>query len=103
MAAHAKALPPDWPRILDEVHARLDQAIASVDARLEHIPRELLASVAQERRREIAQWCERLHRLTTFVESAEQVVQSVEEILHQEESHLRRQLATCETLRQKAG
>ena len=103
MAAHAKALPPDWSKILDAVHARLDQAIASVDARVEYMPREAPESLAQERRREIAQWCDRLHRLNTFVESAEQIVQSVDELLHQEESHLRRQLATCETLRQKAG
>lgn len=98
-----KVLPAGWSSILDEVHARLDQAIASTNARLESLPQANLESIAHARRQEITQWSERLTRVSAFLESAEQIVQSVDELLGREETQIKQQLALCETLRQKAG
>jgi hypothetical protein len=102
MATKAKALPPGWTAILSEVQTRLDQALASVNARIDP-PAEPHESNVQARRQEIDQWNERLRRLSTFLESADQIVQSVDEVLQKEENHWREQLALCDTLRQKAG
>ena len=103
MSSKATTLPAGWCAILDEVQARLDQAITSANARIEQMPQANPESHADARRQEIAQWSERLNRLTTYLESAEQVVQSVDELLQKEETHLQDQVAKCETLRQKAG
>jgi len=103
MSTEPRALPPGWSMVLDEVQARLDHAIASASARIDQVPHSNSESLAQERRQEIAQWSDRLRRLSTYLESAEQAVQSVDEMLHKEETHLRQQMAACETLRQKAG
>jgi hypothetical protein len=103
MTTKAKALPAGWSKILDDVQARLDQAVASASARMEQLPAANPEAPVNDRRQEIAQWNERLDQLSTYLAAAEQVVQSVDELLLREESHLRQQLATCETLRQKAG
>ena len=98
-----KVLPAGWSAILDEVHARLDQAIASTNARLESLPQANPESVTTARRQEVAQWSERLTRVSTYLESAEQIVQSVDELLGREEAEIQQQLALSATLRQKAG
>ena len=103
MSSKAMTLPAGWCTILDEVQARLDQAITAANVRMEPMSHDNPQSLADARRQEIAQWSARLNRLSTYLESAEQVVQSVDEMLGKEETHLRQQLATCETLRQKAG
>ena len=103
MSTQPRTLPAGWAKILDEVHARLERAITSANARIEQLPPVNPVSLAQERRQEIAQWNERLRRLSIYLDSAEQVVQSVDELLHQEESKLRQQIATSEALRQKVG
>jgi hypothetical protein len=102
MASKAKALPAGWTVILDEVQARLDQALTSVNARIDP-PHEHLEARAPLRHQEIDQWNERLRRLSSFLESADQIVQSVDEALAKEETYWRYQLTLCETLRQKAG
>jgi hypothetical protein len=103
MSTQGPALPADWSKVLDDVHARLDQAITSANARTEELPASNPASFADERRREIARWNERLDRLSTYRAAAEQVVQSIDDLLFREESRLRQHLATCAALRQKAG
>jgi hypothetical protein len=103
MPTKTKALPAGWSKVLDEVQARLDQAVTSANARLEALPPGNPESLADERRHAVAQWNERLHRLSNFLDATEQVVQSVDELLLKEEARLRQQLAACETLRQKAG
>jgi hypothetical protein len=102
MATKAKALPAGWIAILDEVQARLDQTLASANARMDP-PSDHQESHLHARQKEIDQWNERLRRLSMFLESADQIVQSVDEALAKEESHWRAQIALCETLRQKAG
>lgn len=101
MSPATPTLPAGWSRILDEVHQRLDHAISLADARLAQLPHVELHSFADQRRQEVAQWSERLDRLSAYLESAEQVVQSVDEVLQNEEAILRQQLATSRTLRQK--
>ncbi len=103
MASKAKALPAGWSLILDEVQTRLDHAIASVNARIEQTSAANAPSHADERRQEIAQWSDRLRRLSVYLESAEQIVQSVDELLQKEEATLRQQIETCQSLRRKAG
>lgn len=103
MSTQARTLPAGWATVLDELQARLDQAITSANARIDQLSHANPVSHADERRQEIAQWSERLHRLSSHLESTEQIVQSVDEMLAREESHLRQQLAVCETLRQKVG
>lgn len=102
MATKAKALPAGWTTILDEVQSRLDEALTSANARIDP-PHEPVEAHAHLRRQEIDQWNERLRRLSAFVESADQIVQSVDEALAKEEGYWREQLKLCETLRQKAG
>jgi hypothetical protein len=101
MSPIASPLPAGWIKILDEVHMRLDHAIASTNARMAEMPTLETANFAQARHQEVARWHERLHRLNAYLESAEQVVQSVDEILEGEEARLRRQMATSGTLRQR--
>lgn len=95
------SLPTDWSKILDEVQMRLDQAIASANARMAQMPNAEPARFAAGRADEIARWQERLRRLSAYLESAEQIVQSVDEILDTEEKGLRNHLALTASLRQK--
>ena len=101
MSAQASTLPPGWSTILDEVHLRLDRAITLADARMAQLPHLDAATLGHERRQEIAKWSERLQRLHTYLETADQVVQSVDELLQKEETALRRHLTSSGTLRQK--
>jgi hypothetical protein len=94
-------LPAGWMKILDEVHMRLDHAIAATNARMHEVPAHESANLVQARHQEVARWHERLHRLNAYLESAEQVVQSVDEILQDEETRLRKHLATSGTLKQR--
>jgi TolA-binding protein len=101
MSAAAKALPVGWSKILDEIHLRLDQAITSANARIESMPSAEPMRASEERLREIAQWSDRLRRLSVQLESAEQIVQSVEELLQHEESRMKHVQSNCATLRQR--
>jgi len=93
----SSTLPAGWSQVLDEVRARLEQAIVAADARLAEMPPEREPAQA----RSAVEWNERLQRLHMLLESAEQVVHSVDEVLHKEETHLRQQLALSTSLRQK--
>jgi hypothetical protein len=101
MSPKASPLPAGWMNVLDEVHMRLDQAIASTNARMAQMPSAETAQVMHARHQEAARWHERLRRLNAYLESAEQVVQSVDEILKTEETRLREHLAKSATLRQR--
>ena len=101
MSPAPSPLPAGWSKILDEVQMRLDHAIASADARVESMPPFDLPAVAHEKRTDITQWNDRVERLSRFLESAEQVVHSVDELLQKEETRLRQHLAASSTLRQK--
>ena len=103
MSTQARALPPGWSSILDEMHARLDHAIASANQRIDQMPHAAANSDAHARHQEIAQWNDRLLRLSNYLEAAEQIVHSVDELLQREENHLRQQIAASESLRQKAS
>jgi uncharacterized protein (DUF3084 family) len=94
-------LPVGWSKILDEVHLRLDHAVAAADARIAQMPHFDVLPRWHEKHQEIAKWNERLQRLSTFLESAEQVVHSVDEVLQKEETLLRQHLAATGTLRQR--
>jgi len=72
---------------------RLDHAIAATNARMHGMPAHEAANLVQARHQEVARWHERLRRLSAYLESAEQVVQSVDEILEAEEARLRQHLA----------
>ena len=101
MSSATKALPAGWGRILDEMHARLDQAIASADARIDQAPAAVPTSDCDQRLQELARWSERVVRLQSYLESAEQVIQSVDELLGKEESLLQQTKTACTTLRQR--
>ncbi len=101
MSATTSTLPAGWSSILDEMHLRLDHAIAATNERIDQLPHMDHHALAQERRVEIAQWCERLQRLTAYLGATEQVVQSVDEVLANEETRLKQSLLACGTLKQK--
>jgi hypothetical protein len=101
MSAGTSTLPAGWSNILDVVHMRLDHAIALADARITQLPHLDSEVLGHEQRQEIAKWSERLQRLSTYLESTEQVVQSVDEVLQIEETRLRQQLTASGTLRQR--
>ena len=101
MSAATSPLPPGWLHILDEMHVRLDHAIALADARIQQAPHFDADSLAVAHTQEIAKWSERLQRLHAYLESAEQVVHSVDEVLHREETELRQSIAHSATLRQR--
>jgi hypothetical protein len=92
-------LPVGWSKILDEMHLRLDHAVAAADSRIAQAPHWDASTRLLEKHEEIAKWNQRLQSLGTFLESAEQVVHSVDEVLQKEETLLRQQLAAAETLR----
>jgi hypothetical protein len=94
-------LPAGWSNILDEIQMRLDHAVASADARIaDAVNHDSLIRIDQ-RHEEIAAWSSRLQRLRAFLDSADQVVRSVDEVLAQEETRLRQQIATSACVRQK--
>jgi uncharacterized protein (DUF3084 family) len=101
MSPATSTLPAGWSRILDEVQMRLDHAIALADARIVQSPHLDAAAVGPARHEEIAKWSERLKRLSAYLESAEQVVHSVDEILQREETLLRQHVAAGDTLRRR--
>ena len=101
MSSKASPLPAGWMNVLDEVNMRLDQAIASTNARMAQVPSADTTNSMLARHQEAARWHERLRRLSAYLESAEQVVQSVDEVLKMEETHLREHLAKSATLRQR--
>src|SRR5713226_5702076 len=108
MPPATSTLPAGWSQIIDEAQRRLDHAIALADARLKKVSGTFSDELADFhgpdsgpekvpdtffRREEIAKWSERLLRLSAYLDSAEQVVHSVDEILHKEETLLRQHLA----------
>lgn len=101
MSSATSTLPAGWSSILDEMHLRLDQAIASANAHSEKVGPADIDSMVGARHAEIIKWCERMSRLRQYLNSAEQVVQSVDEALAQEETRLRGSLAASAALRQK--
>ena len=101
MSTATKALPVGWSKILDEVQLRLDHAITSANQRIEANPITETMPTSEDRLREIAQWSDRLRRLSTQLESTEQIVQSVDELLQQEEARMRQTHADCGTLRRR--
>jgi hypothetical protein len=101
MSAATSTLPAGWSSILDEMHLRLDHAIASTNERIDQLPHLQPEAFAQQQSSEIAKWCERLQRLSVYLQSAEESVQAVDEVLAKEETRLRQNLAASGTLRQK--
>jgi predicted ATP-dependent protease len=101
MSPVTSTLPAGWSQIIDEAQMRLDHAIALADARIEQLPHLDADALERVRREEIAKWSERLQRLNAYLESAQQVVHSVDEILQREEQLLGQHLGTSETLRQR--
>jgi hypothetical protein len=101
MSGVTKALPTGWSKILDDVQERLDQAIASANARIELMDTYHAKLSSGMREQEVAQWSDRLQRLQTYLESAEQVVASVDQLLAKEETQLRQTQIACTTLRQR--
>ena len=101
MSPATSTLPAGWSQIIDEAQRRLDHAIALADARNAQLPHLDVDALGHVRREEIAKWSERLQRLSTYLDSAEQVVHSVDEILQREEAILREHVARSGTLRQR--
>jgi hypothetical protein len=100
MSQVTKALPAGWMQILDDVQARLDHAVSLANARIDALPDVQPTSLCADRLLDITQWGERLNRLSNYLDSAEQIVQSVDEILHAEAERLKATQAAAETLRQ---
>ena len=101
MSPATSTLPAGWSQIIEEAQRRLDHTIALADARIAQLPYLDVDGLGHALREEMAKWSERLHRLSTYLASAEQVVHSVDEILQREETLLRNQLARSGTLRQR--
>ena len=74
MSTAASTLPVGWSDILDEMHLRLDHALESANERLGPLPHFDTKAIVSERHQEIANWCERLHRLTTGPDPAAIVI-----------------------------
>ena len=92
-------LPVGWSKVLDDIQTSLDAAIAQVDAR-EQTNHAVNDDVASRRHGEAATWDERLKRIGAIMDSAEQAVQSVDELLQKEETLLREKLAASVAARQ---
>jgi len=101
MLPATSTLPAGWSQIIDEAQRRLDYAIALADARIAQLPHLDADALGFSRREEIAKLSERLQRLSTYLDSAEQLVHSVDEILQKEETLLRQDVARSGTLRQR--
>lgn len=101
MSAATSTLPAGWSSILDEMHLRLDHAIAFTNERVDQLPHLDMQAFAQQQSSEIAKWCDRLQRLSGYLRSAEESVQTVDDVLEKEETRLRQNLAASGTLRQK--
>ena len=101
MLPATSTLPAGWSQIIDEAQSRLDYAIALADARIAQLPHLDADALGFSRREEIAKLSERLQRLSTYLDSAEQLVHSVDEILQKEETLLRQDVARSGTLRQR--
>ena len=101
MSPATRTLPDGWSQLIDEVQKRLDHAIALADARIEQLHHLDAEALGRARREEIAKWNGRLQRLSAYLESAEQVVRSVDEILQREERLLGQHLQASRTLRQR--
>ena len=100
MSHATKALPAGWMQLLDDVQARLDHAVSLANARIDALPDAEPISLCADRLQEIAHWSACLQRLSSYLDSAEQVVQSVDEILHEEAARLKNTQIAGETLRQ---
>jgi hypothetical protein len=101
MSPATSTLPAGWSQIIDEAQMRLDHAIALADARIAQLPNLGADALGHARGEEIAKWSERLQRFSAYLDSAEQVVHSVDEILQKEETLLRQHLAMSGTLQQR--
>ena len=101
MLPATSTLPAGWSQIIDEAQRRLDYAIALADARIAQLPHLDADALGFSRREELAKLSERLQRLSTYLDSAEQLVHSVDEILQKEETLLRQDVARSGTLRQR--
>ena len=100
MSQGTSALPAGWSAILDAMQARLDQAITRANARISELPEGETVSSGATHRQEIEHWSERLGRLSSYLESAEKLVKSVDESLDHEIARLRDVQSACESHRQ---
>ncbi len=94
-------LPAGWADVLDEIHLRLDRIITEADARILDMPAFDAQPMVAERRAEIAQWNDRLERLSEFMASSEAGVQAIDDTLAVEETHARDRVETCGRLQQR--
>ena len=94
-------LPAGWVDVLDEIHRRLDQSIAEADARIREMPTFDLQPIVAMRSSEIAQWSDRLKRLSAFMETSEVGVRAVAESLEIEETRVREDIDLCSRLQRR--
>ncbi len=94
-------LPIGWIDVLDEIHRRLDESIAAADGRLREAETFETPSLLAERSAEIAQWNDRLRRLSSFIESSDAGIRAIDDALAAEETRARQDVAVCTRLQQR--
>ncbi len=94
-------LPIGWVDVLDEIYRRLDHSIAAADVRIREAPTFEAQPMVAQRNAEIAQWNDRLQRLSAFIQSSEAGVRVIDDALAAEEKRARQDVDRCTRLQQK--
>lgn len=98
-AAKPPTLPDGWEAILDNIAARLQEAITAVDARMTLLPAAGDEPASAAREGELAALAARAEKLAAPAAQAEET----DAALAASEDFLRRQLAEAESLRQRVA
>jgi hypothetical protein len=101
MRDRATSLPTDWGRMLDDINRRLEEAVATRDARARQAAEAAPAPADEERRRDWAELRNRLGGLEERARRAREQVDDADRTLQEGELELRRQLGAAEAARQR--
>jgi hypothetical protein len=101
-APSPSALPEGWQAMLDNIDARLQEAIAAVDARAALLPA-VAETAAAVRREEVTALSARIRLLAQRATDSQAQAAEVDAVLSAGEEFLRWRLAEAESLRQRVA